>query len=135
MSVYVKYKQIMYPITEDDIKKIGFNDFEDYWDTFSWNYQENDNFELQLPVAEVNSKWIYNYYLCYILEYEWGANCSDFGRSRFLTPTEQEKYKEIFSKKLKDVDPSKFKLVDFCYYNGCDAPDYYLEEDEFNKEV
>lgn len=135
MSDYVRYKEIMYPITEEDIKKIGFNSIDDYWDSFSWNYQENDNFDFQSPVAKVDGDYVSNYYLCYVLKYEYGANCDDFGRSRPLNAVEQEKYKEIFSKKLKDVDPSKFRLVDFCYYNGCDAPDYYLEEDEFNQEV
>lgn len=135
MSDYVRYKEIMYPITEEDIKKVGYNNLEDYWDDFSWNYEENDNFEVQRPVAEVNGEYVDNYYLCYILKYNYGVGSDDFGRSRPLSITEQEKYKEIFSKKLKDVDPSKFRLVDFCYYNGCDAPDYYLEEDEFNKEV
>ncbi len=137
MSTYVKYKEVMYPITEEDIKKIGFDNFEDYWDTFSWNYQENDNFELQYPITEIDDKWVGNYYLCYILEYEWGCNSNDFGKNRLLTPTEQAKYKEIFSKKLKDVEPLKFKLVEFCYYNACDAPDYYLKEDtdNFNKEI
>jgi len=134
MSTYVRYKEIMYPITEEDVKKVGYNNLEDYWDDFSWDFKENDNFEVQCPVAEVNGKYVSNYYLCYVLKYVYDAD-GEFGRSRSLTPTEQEKYKEIFSKKLKDVDPSKFRLVDFCYYNGCDAPDYYLEEDEFNKEV
>ena len=135
MSDYVRYKEIMYPITNEDVKKIGFSRIEDYWDSFGWNYEENDNFDIQNPVAEVDGKYVSNYYLCYVLKYEYGANNGEFGRSRPLNAAEQEKYKEIFSKKLKDVDPSKFRLVDFCYYNGCDAPDYYLEEDEFNKEV
>ena len=134
MSTYVRYKQVMYPINKNDAKRVGYDNLDDFLSEY-WNYEEHDNFEVQYAITEINDKWVSNYYLCYVLKYEYGYPSTSYGRNRYLSVPERIKYAKLFRTKLKDVEPLKFKLVDFCYYNGGEIPDYYLTEDEFNKEV
>ena len=79
----------------------------------------------------------YNQYLAYTLDSDYGAESGEFGRSRFLKPSEQEKYKELFSEVIPEdlIDPSLFKYVDYCYYNCCEADDYYVKKDSFEEEI
>ena len=76
-------------------------------------------------------------YLVYELYSDYGVESSDFGRARFLRPAEQEKYKKIFSEVIPEdlIDPSLFKYVDYCYYNCCEADDYYVKKDSFEEEI
>ena len=40
--------------------------------------------------------------------------------------------KEIIRKIFDYIDMDDVKLVEFCWYNGCDAPDYYdITQDKF----
>ena len=67
----------------------------------------------------------FHYYLDYFLNYEYGSDMGDYGISYELTEGQKEKWKDRFGKYLKDIDKDKFRLVEYCYYNGCDCPDYY----------
>lgn len=66
-----------------------------------------------------------------------GADEGDFGRSRFLKPSEQEKYKKLFSEVIPEdlIDPTLFKYVDYCYYDCCECDDYYVKKDSFEEEI
>ena len=78
-----------------------------------------------------------NDYLAYELFSDYGEETGEFGRSRFLRPSEQEKYKKIFSKAIPEefINSSLFKYVDYCYYNCTDCDDYYVKEDSFESEL
>ncbi len=48
-----------------------------------------------------------------------------FGRTRKLTFIERKKYASAFQKLFPQIDMHDVRLVVFCWYNGCEAPDYY----------
>ena len=133
MSDYERNKQVLYPIDDDLLTKLGVKeawDLEDKFEALDRDYSKRDNYFEMQPTDE-------RYYLAYTLKNYYGGYAGEFGHSRTLTPTEQAKYKELFEQAFPglEVDPTKFRYVDYCYYNGCDAPDFYDAEDEFNKEI
>ena len=136
MSDYLRNKTIMYPI---DCNTLGIKDA---WDLEEMvpetlkNHWDNKypHFEIEAMV-DYNGTGNCNYYLSFVLDSTYGKEFGDFGRNRPLTPTEQEKYKKIFEQVIPDIDASKLKYVDYCYYNCCESEDYYIAEDEFNSEV
>ena len=72
----------------------------------------------------------------FVLEHQYGSD-GDWGKIRELYPIEKAKYLPIFQKVLPGLENlDDVRLVEFCWYNGCDAPDYYdLNDDVFYKEV
>lgn len=76
-------------------------------------------------------------FIDYVLDSTWGDDCGDWGKVRELYPTEKTKYLPVFQKilpRLENLDD--VRLVEYCYYNGCEAPDYYdLKDDPFYAEV
>ncbi len=119
MSDYVRNKAVMYPIKDTDL----FDKLDD---------EIEEPFFLE--VFDDNKKL--NCYLCYELYHTYGEESGDFGRSRVLSETEQEKYSKLFSDYLNGIDPKLFKYVDYCYYNSCECIDYYLGSfDDFYNEV
>lgn len=71
-----------------------------------------------------------------VLDYEYGSE-GDWGKVRELYPTEKAKYLPIFQKVLPGLENlDDVRLVEYCWYNGCEAPDYYdLKDDPFYAEV
>ncbi len=64
-------------------------------------------------------------FIDFILESEYGSECGEWGKVRQLTSIEQEKYAPVFKKLCETVDMDKVHLVEFCWYNCCEAPGYY----------
>ena len=48
-----------------------------------------------------------------------------YGKTRGLTPAERRKYTPVFRKLFPEVDMGDVRFVEFCWYDGCEAPDYY----------
>lgn len=66
----------------------------------------------------------------YILEYD-GDSDGDYGKVRELYDSEKDRYRDIFQQ-LGTIDMNKVRLVEFCWYNATEAPDYYdIESDPF----
>ena len=66
----------------------------------------------------------------YLLEYD-GDSDGDYGKVRELYNSEKDRYRGIFQQ-LGPIDMDKVRLVEFCWYNATDAPDYYdIESDPF----
>lgn len=118
MSDYVRNKAVFYPVSRELANDVLDNIIK-------------DPFEIEVMDDGNNI----NYYLCYNLYSTYGEESGDFGRNRSLTDVEQAKYKKLFSEYLDDIDPQKFKYIDYCYYNCCECTDYYLEVDDFNKQI
>lgn len=59
----------------------------------------------------------------YILEYD-GDSAGEYGKVRELYSIESEKYLDTF-RQLGTIDMDKVRLVEFCWYNATEAPDYY----------
>lgn len=136
MSDYVHNKSIMYPI---DCMALGL---EDAWDIEEKIPEELKNhYDDKYPYFEIEAMVDYdgngdcNYYLSLVLGSTYGRDCGDFGRNRALSLTEQVKYKEIFEQVIPNIDTSKLKYVDYCYYNCSESDDYYIKNDEFNSEL
>lgn len=74
-------------------------------------------------------------FIDYVLEYEWDCD-GDYGKVRELYDSEKEKFRHVFQQIDPDINMDYVRLVEFCWYNGCDAPSYYdLAEDPFYKEI
>ena len=74
-------------------------------------------------------------YIDYVLEYEWDAD-GEYGKTRALYESEKTKYEPIFRQLDPDIDMNWVRLVEFCWYNGTEAPDYYDDtKDSFYDEV
>ena len=130
MSDYVKERVIRYPIDTDLLVKYGCEDSYDLEKVFrkadesfgTWDKDKNKFEIFGTDSAE---------YIDYVLDYSYGECAGDFGFARTLSEKQIEKYKPMFEKFIPELDVSKLRDVIFCYYNGCDCPDYYdLEEED-----
>ena len=132
MSDYVRNKQVLYPVTKELLKKLNCDDIYD----LEANFPARSNFEAEGFIDYSGTK-NYNQYLAYELDSDYGTESGEFGRARFLKPAEQEKYKKIFSDVIPEdlIDPTLFKYVDYCYYDCCEADDYYVKKDSFEEEI
>lgn len=132
MSDYVRNKQVLYPVTKELLEKLNCKDIYDLEDRCPFH----SNFKAECFV-DYEGTGDCNRYLAWELSHDYGAEAGDFGRARFLKPSEQEKYKKIFSEVIPEdlIDPTLFKYVDYCYYNCCEADDYYVKKDSFEEEI
>lgn len=129
MSDYVRNKQVLYPVTKELLDRLNINDI------FDLDFPRGSKFGAE-GFIDYGGTGNYNTYLAYELDSDYGYS-SDFGRARFLRSTEQEKYRKLFSEVIPEdlIDPSLFKYVDYCYYNCCEADDYYVKKDSFEEEI
>ena len=126
MSEYCHRKAIRMKISAEEACKIF--DAEDGWDIESC--LTGTNFEIA-PTTD--------FFLDYILSFKNDAE-GDWGRTRQLSNTEFTKYSNRFSNLLKgrEVKPDELRLVEYCWYDCSEAPDYFDEStyhDDFYEEV
>lgn len=132
MSDYVKEKVLRIPVSKQDILEITSKYEVDYlWDLEfkinNFDYGEVGKFQVAPTCGD---------FIDYVLDYEYGADFGDYGKVRELTEHEKEKYKPIFYELWNGLDINKVRLVEFCWYNCCEAPDYYeIKSDKFYDEV
>ena len=132
MSDYESNKQVLYPVTKELLEKINCNDIYDLEEKFP----SKSNFTIEGFIG-YSGTGAYNQYLAYKVSSTYGEESGEFGRSRFLKLSEQEKYKKLFSEVIPEdlIDPSLFKYVDYCWYDCCEADDYYVKKDSFEEEI
>ena len=53
-----------------------------------------------------------------------------YGRTRGLTRAERRKYEPAFRALFPQINMDDVRFVEFCWYDGCEAPDYYEGEHE-----
>lgn len=132
MSDYQRIKCVRYPASQDDMCKYLNCDKYDINETIEKLFPEMYDWR-----AVPRFRWGMTYpktFLDYELYNDDGDG--DWGKVRELNDSEKDKYEEIFSKIIPDVDKSKLKLVEYSWYNCSEAPDYYeVEDDPFYKEV
>jgi len=74
-------------------------------------------------------------FIDYVLDYEWDCE-GDYGKVRELYESEKNKFSPIFHKIDPDLNMDYVRLVEFCWYNSTEAPDYYDDvNDPFYDEV
>jgi len=119
MSTYIREKVLRYPMDGD------LETFEEkYQDLFSWG--EPGKFQIA-PTTKG--------FIDFVLECDRDAD-GEYGKTRALSEKEQEKYHATWAKIIPDVDMNKVRLVEFCWYNATEAPDYYDEtNDPFYDEI
>lgn len=139
MSTYVREKVLRVPMERIDlhyIKSILTQKYDDYEDDFTW-YLESEFPDLfdygavgKFQVAPTEEP-----FFDYVLEYEWDAD-GEYGKTRALTGNEKRKYLPVFQKIDPSINMDYVRLVEFCWYNGTEAPDYYDHmNDSFYDEV
>ena len=70
-------------------------------------------------------------YIDYVLDYEYGSE-GDWGKVRELYDSEKTKYAPIFARIIENLDMNDVRLVEYSYWNACDAPDYFdITQDKF----
>ena len=130
MSCYCKMKVLRIPY---EPKAWGWGDLslgEDSWDYVEKHFSEDvfDPYGRKLHTftfAPTESPSV-----DYILEYN-GDSDGEYGKVRELYDSEKDKYRDIFQQ-LGTIDMDKVRLVEFCWYNATEAPDYYdIESDPF----
>lgn len=130
MSDYVRNKQVLYPVTKELLDRLNISNI------FDLAFPRGSKFGAE-GFIDYGGTEDYNKYLAFTLDSDYGVESGEFGRSRFLNPSEQEKYKKLFSEVIPEdlIDPTLFKYVDYCYYNCCEADDYYVKKDSFEEEI
>lgn len=74
-------------------------------------------------------------FIDYVLESEWDCD-GEYGKVRELYDSEKEKFRPIFQQLDPEVNMNDVRLVEYCWYNGSEAPDYYdITNDPFYKEL
>lgn len=121
MSDYVRNKVLRIPFNKYFPDK-NIWDFEaEHLEIFNPCYNKKEYFEI--PITENNR------YIDYVLNHNYGQDCGDFGHTRLLTATEKEIYTDVFKAIIPNIDMDDVHYVDYCYYNCCEAPDYYEIEE------
>lgn len=121
MSDYVKEKVLRYPLDNDTIEEL-----ENRYNDLFYRYDTEGNFFQRSPTEEP--------FLDYVLEITDGNG--EYGKIRNLSERECQKYIDIFKNLIPDIDMTKVRLVEFCWYDCSEAPDYYeFTDDEFYREV
>jgi len=111
----------IYPLTKEQDERLEDSD------CYSFLSDGEKGFELQVCYSDTKKEC--TYYLIYATEYSYGEKHGDFGFTRPLTQKEKKQWLPIFQQELAknglEFNPALLKYTQFCYYNGCESPDYY----------
>ena len=123
MSDYCREKVLRYPVEESP-----------------WDIEEKfpNLFTAHKKLPSFDTAPTDGNFIDYKLEHTYGVDCGDWGRNRELYQEEKDKYRPIFEQIFPNIDMNKVRLVEYCWYNCCEAPDYYddvNEKDGFYKPV
>lgn len=136
MSDYVHKKVIRLPITERMIKRIGFNDIEDFVKQFDQRVNERCP-ELyhcgdRTPYFETEAT-DERPYIDLVLYYSYGEESGYWAIAKYLSGKEKEFFFPYFDKLCISFDPDNLRKVDYCWYNCSEPPDCYdvNEEDDW----
>ncbi len=141
MSTYVREKVLRIPMDKIDFSLIKsrmkekFPD-DDIEDDFSF-YLEQTCSELfdYAKIGKFQMSPTEYPFLDYVIDHEYDAD-GEYGKTRALYETEKDKYRSIFQKIDPNIDMNLVRLVEFCWYNGSEAEDYYDEtKDPFYDEI
>lgn len=141
MSTYVREKVLRIPVEFVDltyIKSVIAKKYpnEDHEDDFAWYLEETfpDVFDYA-TVGKFQIAPTVEPFFDYVLEYEYDAD-GEYGKTRALTENEKRKYLPMFQKLAPNISMDYVRLVEFCWYNGTEAPSYYDDtNDSFYDEV
>ena len=134
MSTYVREKVLRIPFEQckDHFRFLDLLNEEDGYNVISIHKPElfgwGDIGKFQFAPTDTT-------FVDYVLDYEYDCD-GEYGKTRALYPSEQVKYHNKFLEIFDFIDMTQVRLVEFCWYNGTEAPDYYDEtRDPFYDEV
>jgi hypothetical protein len=140
MSTYVREKVLRIPF-EKLFKICSISDWftSDDLDDMSWLLEKKFPNEFEYAtVGKFQISPAEDEFIDFVLEYEWDSFCGDFGKVRDLYNIEKENFLPVFQRLNPDFtleNMDNVKVVEFCWYNCCEAPNYYDVEDDFYKEI
>ena len=123
MSDYVHNKVVRLPFPQEIKERCNTNDV---WDCEPylkellgefWDYRKKNHFSLECTDNGDYIDWVY--YSTY------GEESGDFGFVRLLTQKELDVIKPYFDKLGVTYKDEDLRVINYCYYNCCEAPDYY----------
>lgn len=127
MSDYLHNKVVRLPLPKEILSKYDDFGIDDYLKELLgelWRNTEKNSFDLTYTEGGYYIDWIY--YSTY------GEESGDYGFVRMLTENELNVIKPYFDKLGIEYKDDDLRVVDYCYYNACEPPDYY--DIEHNKE-
>jgi hypothetical protein len=123
MSDYRYMKVIRCKMNMD---KIGVKSLWDLEDKFP------DLFDMSLPSYFTKAIVEEENYLDYVIKSEISYDGGNWGKTRYLTKKEADKYLTLFSQIYPDVRKEDLRAVEFCWYDCSEAPLYYdVNEEEW----
>lgn len=141
MSTYVREKVLRIPTHKIDFAKIVHKLEEKYPDAEimdDLSYYIEDVFPDLFDYGTVNKFQLApteEWFIDYVLDKEWDCEGS-YGKVRELYDSEKEKFRPIFQQLDPNINMGYVHLVEFCWYNGGEAPSYYdITNDPFYKEL
>lgn len=120
MSDYCKIKCIRCRITDKNFSEYGIDD-EDTYELVSRIIEKYPN---ETYIEKIGAAPTEGAYIDLVLDTNFPADCGDYGYCKPLTHAELELYYPLF-KKILNVEPWELCNVEYCWYNCCEAPDYY----------
>jgi len=76
-----------------------------------------------------------NGFIDFVLSGSYDCDAGEYGKTRALTENEKQKYRPVWEQIVPGIDMSRVRLVEFCWYDCSEAPDYYDEaQDPFYSE-
>jgi hypothetical protein len=109
-----------------NMDKIGVKSLWDLEDKFP------DLFDMSLPSYFTKAIVEEENYLDYVIKSEISYDGGNWGKTRYLTKKEADKYLTLFSQIYPDVRKEDLRAVEFCWYDCSEAPLYYdVNEEEW----
>ena len=73
-----------------------------------------------------------NYYIDWVYYHTYGEESAHWANVRILTQKELDAIKPYFDKLEVNYNDEDLRVVDYCYYNSCEPPDYYeiIDQDD-----
>lgn len=130
MSCYCKMKVLRIPYEPEAWGWGNLSLGEESWEYVEKHFSEDVFDPYQREVHTFTFAPTESPFVDYILEYDDDSD-GEYGKVRELYNSEEDRYRDIFQQ-LGPIDMDKVRLVEFCWYNATDAPDYYdIESDPF----
>ena len=130
MSCYCKMKVLRIPYEPEAWGWENLNPGEDSWEYVEKHFSEDVFAPYSRKLHTFTFAPTESPFVDYILEYDDDSD-GEYGKVRELYNSEEDRYRDIFQQ-LGTIDMDKVRLVEFCWYNATEAPDYYdIESDPF----
>ena len=132
MSCYCKMKVLRIPYEPQEWGWRNFDPQEDSCEYVEKHFSEDvfDPYGRKLHTFRFAPTESERRFVDYLLEYD-GDSDSEYGKVRELYDSEIKRYLDTF-RQLGPIDMNKVRLVEFCWYNATEAPDYYdIKSDPF----